>query len=164
MLSCVGRPAAGSAKTIGIRDTRAAEEHASGTRIREVRVRLEGVSRTANRHVVPDASSREPPVQISQIAEHPKLRREPDRERRRVAAGIVGQRIDLRADVASDELIQGADAEMPVRVDVVLDAKLPDARREVETGVRLSVPLPRWIGRVGRQQDERAPVCSRARR
>src|SRR5207302_7739881 len=134
----------------GSRGARRSEEHAGGARICEVRIRLEGVSRTAECDVMADASGGEPAVHVREVAHHPKPRSETDREGGRVPAGIVHEGIDLRADVAIDELIEGTDGEMPGPREVVLDAKLADAGREVETGGLLSVARPRWIGRIGR--------------
>src|SRR5262245_34990175 len=91
---------------------------------------------------------------MREVAEDPEARCEAAGQRRGVVAKVVGERIDLRADVALDELIERTHAERPVRAQLMSDAQLTDARFEVDPGVGLTVALSPGIGRILRHEHE----------
>src|SRR5262245_8765431 len=98
------------------------------------------------------------PIQMREVAEDTEPRRKAARERGRIVAGVIRQRIDLRADVALHELIERADAEAPVRAQLLLQSQLADARLEIDARVRLSVALACRIRRIARNENESAAV------
>src|SRR5262249_32298459 len=91
---------------------------------------------------------------VREVAEHTELRGKTARERGRVVAQVVGESIDLRADVALDELIEHAGTHVPVLIHIMFDSQLADARVKIQSGLTLSISFDRWIRRV-RYKDER---------
>src|SRR5690349_19936072 len=98
------------------------------------------------------------------MAEHAEPRRKAAGQRSGVIARIIAERFHLRADVTVHELIEGANAQMPVAVDVAADSDLREARLEIDAGLSLPVSLTRGIWSVGHEHERRISICSPVRK